>query len=171
MTRKQALARTAAAVVLAGAVAACQGDNTVSPAITSASPTQVRAARTLSNYNLKPDTVVVTFKVLPHKAVSQALAGGHKIYFSAQSICDPETSGYGPTTWETPCAPASKTVMVTARSWVDTAGHPFVEFSPALRFNPDDKRMVWLLMVDKKGAKASDGTIVFCADDGTCIDE
>ena len=31
------------------------------------------------------------------------LAGEHKIYFSARSICDPATSGYGSGTWETPC--------------------------------------------------------------------
>src|SRR3954468_19655240 len=31
--------------------------------------------------------------------------GDNWIYFPARSVCDPVTSGYGPGTWELPCAP------------------------------------------------------------------
>ena len=172
MTRQQALTR-AATVALATVFMACRGDGTlVSPVTNASAPPGVRASiATTTTKKLDTDTLVVTFRVNPRKSASQALAGGHKIYLSANAICDPQTSGYGPDTWETPCALLQKQITITATSWVDTAGHPFVEFSPALRFNPDDDAPVWLLLIDRFGARDPGTRIVYCTDDGSCIDE
>ena len=33
--------------------------------------------------------------------------GNHAVVFPAQSVCDPATSSYGPSTWDDPCTPAA----------------------------------------------------------------
>ena len=162
-----------ATVVASAAIAACQGDRTVSAPLGPGSAPAVRANAWQNTKGLN-DTLVTTFKVQPNRALSQTLAGGHKIYFSKGAICDPATSGYGVDTWETACQRATRSVTITARSWLDSAGHPFVEFSPALRFNPDDERPVWLVLVDKKTAREEGITIGYCTENdnpASCVDE
>lgn len=85
--------------------------------------------------------------------------GNNAVYFPANSICDPATSGYGTGTWDNACAPASAPIAIHAdvrtlngRSWVD--------FSPALRFVPsnDASKWVWMIMYAPGVSTASDLT-------------
>lgn len=83
--------------------------------------------------------------------------GNNAVYFPANSICDPATSGYGMGTWDNACTPATAPIAIHAvvqtlngRSWVD--------FSPALRFVPsnDASKWVWMIMYAPGSATATD---------------
>ena len=98
------------------------------------------------------------------------LPNGHVITFPANSICDLQTSGYGPDTWNQPCTPQTGTVTIWATVSTDAYGHPVVDFTPRMRFNPD-AGAVNLTMKDAYVAE-TDRAIVYCADDGSaCVDE
>jgi hypothetical protein len=64
--------------------------------------------------------------------------GMFTVNFPANSVCNPQTSSYGPGTWDSDCATldAGQSVTVTATYGFTLAGGPVVDFSPALRFNP-----------------------------------
>lgn len=66
-------------------------------------------------------------------------AGLFTVNFPANSVCDPKTSSYGPGTWDSPCNTLSdgQSVTVTATYGFVLGGGPVVDFSPALRFNPN----------------------------------
>jgi hypothetical protein len=73
--------------------------------------------------------------------------GNHAVAFPAKSVCDPETSGYGLTTWNASCTPLRGNVRVHATVHTSARG-TWVDFSPELRFVPsnDPSRWVWLYM-------------------------
>jgi hypothetical protein len=77
--------------------------------------------------------------------------GPHSVYIPKGAICDPETSGYGPDLWDTPCTPLTKPITITAR-WAGKGGHGAVAFEPDLRFAPsiNPSEWVWLTLHDKK---------------------
>lgn len=80
--------------------------------------------------------------------ISRTYAFGENwIYFPARSICDPSTSGYGPTLWDTPCTAARQPITVTVH-FSNKGGHAFARFSPELRFLPADARSVtrWVIL-------------------------
>jgi len=169
MQREKVIIRgaiTGAMTVLMLTAAACGTDSTTAPAATGGTPT-VRASA-----NSGGMTGQTTFTVQPNREAQVSLAGGHIVQFAASSICEPRTSGYGPDTWETPCEIAHGKITVTAYSYVDADGHPFVRFSPDLRFTPDDTKPVWLALMDRSAATAGSFKIVYCPTDGTeCVDE
>src|SRR5215831_3197603 len=64
---------------------------------------------------------VATLTIDPN--VSRTYAFGlNWIYFPAHSICDPATSGYGLTLWDTSCTPISEPIQVTVR-WSSKGGY------------------------------------------------
>jgi hypothetical protein len=100
------------------------------------------------------------FKVIPTYAADMKSAdiivepsggvftlGRHSIWFPANSICDPETSTYGLTEWDKPCAPISEPIRIHAKLR-EQDGRSWVDFSPELRFVPsnDERRWVYLFM-------------------------
>jgi hypothetical protein len=72
--------------------------------------------------------------------------GENFVYFPAHSICDPATSGYGPSYWDQPCTPVTQPVQVTVH-WSSRGGYAFAHFSPELRFVPADSRNVFRWVV------------------------
>ena len=76
-------------------------------------------------------------------------AGDHQVFFPANSICDPATSGYGPDLWDTPCTPLSEPITIHA-TWSSKYGHAFIQFSPNIRFVPtsDPSQYVTITMKD-----------------------
>lgn len=91
------------------------------------------------------DSTAVDFALGPSGGVFHI--GGHAVYFPPQSVCNPATSSYGPTTWDAPCALLPAPIHVHAevrrrdgRSWID--------FTPSLRFVPSShpSRWVWMFM-------------------------
>ena len=68
--------------------------------------------------------------------VSRTYAFGEDwIYFPAHSICDPATSGYGPSYWNLPCTPLNQPMKITVH-WSSRGGYACAHFSPELRFVP-----------------------------------
>jgi hypothetical protein len=73
--------------------------------------------------------------------------GPHAIYFPANTICDPETSSYGPTEWDRPCDTIDEPIEIHVKL-VERDGRSWLDFSPSLRFKPskDENRWVYLFM-------------------------
>jgi hypothetical protein len=72
--------------------------------------------------------------------------GNHVLYFPANSICDPATSGYGEQLWNAPCAPLTTPIVISA-TWTDKMNnHAAVDFQPALRFVPSNDPSGWVLL-------------------------
>ena len=92
-----------------------------------------------------PDSAAVDFTVGPNGGVFYA--GNHAVVFPGQSVCDPATSSYGPSSWDAPCSLLQ--VPITVHAEVRRAnGQTAVDFTPSLRFAPSTNpaRWVWLVM-------------------------
>ena len=62
--------------------------------------------------------------------------GAFRLDYGSNAVCDPSTSGYGPSYWLSPCTTLKSSITITAKvSFVD--GQSTVEFSPDIRFNPN----------------------------------
>lgn len=69
--------------------------------------------------------------------------GPHAIHFPKRAICDPASSTYGPTEWDKPCTVADAPVRIHAELRT-VGGYEWVEFSPALRFVPTRRVVVFM---------------------------
>ena len=112
---------------------------------------------------------VMTFVYDPSQNARFDLPGGHEILFPRRAVCDPATSSYGVTEWDSPCTPLREPITITAQSFKDANGHPYVDFSPALRFVPG--RQVVLSLNDRSAAEDAGSVINWCGPDGQCVDE
>lgn len=116
-----------------------------------------------------------TFTVDPTKTGTFVYTGDHRIVFPAYSICDPATSSYGSAEWDAPCAPLTEPITVVADT-MSVNGHPYIRFSPELRFVPsaDPKRWVMLYMKDRAASDPLVGPslqILWVSRDGSLVDE
>lgn len=159
MTRKL-WRRFGLAAMVAASLTAC-GDQGGSPL----------APRTVNGL-LMADTTVTTFTVGPWGG-RYNLGSTHRIEFPANAICDLATSSYGPGEWDQPCTPTTASVRITAKSWTDAAGHPHVDFQPAMRFSPTLSEGVVLYLKDKKSAYDPSAKILYCGGvlNLSCVDE
>ncbi|HKO15804.1 MAG TPA: hypothetical protein VJU87_06175 [Gemmatimonadaceae bacterium] len=100
--------------------------------------------------------------------------GSHSVYFPANSICDPATSGYGEDLWDAPCSPLQTPITIHA-TWAPKYGHASIDFQPALRFVPssDPSQWVRITMKDYTPLDASYGYPIFWQrpSDGLWVDE
>jgi hypothetical protein len=164
-----ARATTARRALRAGVALAAVGLAACSDAPTGALPGGDRAPRfaTVS----AGDTTYTTFRIDPKDNGTVVIVGGvHKLDVPPGAICDPATSGYGPTLWDAPCTPATAGITFTAKSWSDAAGHPRLEISPDVRFVPG--KVVTMFMKDKNAALDATSNIWYCATGATgCVDE
>jgi hypothetical protein len=130
---------------LVALTAACSDTPTASraPAAAWSAPSLDRAQ--VSTITIDHDTVWARFEYQPKSGGTYQI-GEHGVIFPKRSICDPLTSSYGPTEWDAPCEPARQKIMITAKAWVDSLGHPRVDFSPALRFVPSDNTDNWVVL-------------------------
>lgn len=69
--------------------------------------------------------------------------GNSAVFFPANSICDPETSSYGPSEWDAPCTVATGEVHIHAQI---NKGQQWIDFTPALRFAPSDDPSHWVYL-------------------------
>jgi hypothetical protein len=145
-------------------VAAACSDGVVAPAArpiaapSSAAPAPISLAPqgrpTLTLVGGLADSTAVDFYVGPNGGVFYT--GDHAVVFPALSVCDPATSGYGPSTWDLPCTALQTPLKVHAE--VRRAnGQTLVDFTPSLRFVPSSSpsRWVWLLMYTPKAVGAN----------------
>jgi len=109
------------------------------------------------------------FRYTPSNGASKRI-GDHMVVMPAGSVCDPSTSGYSPTLWDTPCTAVNHSIVITATTFSDAEGHPYITFSPDLRFVPTKE--VYLYLKDGKRSSANELTIGWCPTGSTvCIDE
>ncbi len=169
-------ARAGCALALAAALAACRGE-AVAPSgdALGGDPAYTGRAGIPATTETNGDTTVTTFTLSP-QGRGTVVIGPHKLAIPKGAVCDPATSGYGPGTWDLPCAPTAERLVITAKAWADSAGHPYVEFRPALRFRPtaEGDPAVTLYLRDKRAAAAGAGAyvITYCDDaGGLCVDE
>jgi hypothetical protein len=154
-TAMRRLSKFTAAPLLALGVAMGCRDGVVSPsteplqAPALVAPAPIRLAPvgrpTLDLVGGKGDSASVDFSVSPNGGIFAV--GNNLVVFPSQSICDPATSSYGPTTWDQPCTPLASTLKVHAE--VRSAdGRTWVDFTPSLRFVPSSSpsKWVWLAM-------------------------
>ncbi len=71
------------------------------------------------------------------------VGGLYALQFPANSICDPATSTYGPGTWNDACTTLAdgQSVTITATYGFTASGFT-IDFSPALRFNPNTRVLI-----------------------------
>ena len=99
------------------------------------------------------------------------LPGGHVIKFDRDAICDPITSGYGPSLWDAPCTPVRWPITITAVASVDQYGRTRVDFEPALRFVPTKDGSKVRLQLKDRQVEQDDATLMYCPTLGECYDE
>jgi hypothetical protein len=150
------------ALLVVALTAACAGDATA-PAAKRLAP--VSADRALSGVV----DGVYTFVVNPGEAKALTL-GDSRLTLPANSICS-LTSTYGPSTWDTPCSPATTPITVTAIVRDAATNHPSIEFQPAMRFDP--AKTVQLLIAVTNAETLSNMTqVLYCGPFSTlCQDE
>ena len=160
MRARNRLHRLVATCALGVVLAGCSTD-AVAPAQSGTSRVSLATA-TLVN------STVFTYD--PSVGQSYSLAGGaHRITFPSGAVCDPALSTYGPTEWDKPCAPLVAPIAITATTYTDELGHPYIDFQPALRFVPGAE--VVLYMKDKAASENPTAVIKWCGPDGACVDE
>lgn len=150
--------------------AACAVDDTLRPmAPTGASAAlETTAAVPDGNRQVTSDTSSGYLMVGPQGG--NWVIGEHKINFPANSICDMSQTNYFE--WGKPCTPISGTIRIDVKWWRDAAGHPHVDFAPALRFQPTKRGEVTLYLKDADAARATNPKINYCPGFGLpCVDE
>ncbi len=76
----------------------------------------------------------VTFTLSPNGGQGVKV-GEFTLDYSANAVCVPATSGYGPGYWRLSCETLQEPITITATSWV-ADGRSYTEFSPDIRFSP-----------------------------------
>jgi len=150
-------------VALVSGLAACSNDGAVSPRNQIATPKNVSGNGSLATLTMT-DTVSFSFTVNNDTASSFFLGAGNSVKFPAGSICDPSSS-YGSTEWDNACTPASAPVTVDATAWLDSLGHPRVDFSTHLRFVPSANPANWVTLsfTNLDAAQDPSTDILYCA--------
>jgi hypothetical protein len=180
------LVRRSVALLIAVAAASACSDTTSAPRLIERPAFDVQSLQPLAVRSRGPhdagpglsapslDSNTTTLTIDPN--VSRTYAFGENwIYFPAHSICDPATSGYGPSLWDAPCTPVDNPVTVTVH-WSSKGGYAFAHFSPELRFVPADARSVfhWVVLSlhsQKKLHDLSTYSILYDYGSGTWVDE
>jgi len=152
----------AALCALAMAVAAC-GDASLGPK--NARSSNARGA-SLSRFDGS-----YSFTYDPTKGITTKLSDKlHTISIPAGGICDPASSSYGPGTWDDECDVLTHPITITVNSYSDVDGtHPYLDFSPALRFVPSKTTTITFNM--KKVSISDFSTINYCVTADLCVNE
>jgi hypothetical protein len=153
--------RSSALVVLSAlSLAACE--QSTAPA---AAPVR-KAPPPREQWVVMSDTLVNTFTVPATAGAKYTvdLGYGNTIVFpkGVASICDVQTSSYGPAAWNTACQPETDAVSFTVKLWKDASGQPRVDFQPSVRFVDDDANPVMLYLYTPSGSMAWAQNILYC---------
>jgi hypothetical protein len=151
-----------ALAIAAFAITACQ-DGASSPAAPESSLRPSGPRLTLAT------SAVTTAWLYPTYDNVYVSPEGHRITIPANSICNPLTSGYGPSTWNLPCATATAPILFTIASTTDANGHPRITVLPDVRFSPS--KTVTASFVDAVAAAKFNSFIAYCPTLGGCVDE
>ncbi|HEY4303191.1 MAG TPA: hypothetical protein VGM82_01885 [Gemmatimonadaceae bacterium] len=159
--KKQVLALTLTAMLAAGcsdsAVAPKAASNTTDATINGGG---ANAALT------SVDTLRFAFVIDPSRNVTYNLGAGNTIVFPAHSLCDVNKSSYGDGEWDKPCTPATSTVTINTKAWLDAQGLAHVDFDRHVRFVPTLNPAGWvtLSLYDYGAATLAWMNIEYCKD-------
>jgi hypothetical protein len=115
------------------------------------------------------EVIGVTEFVYDPSAVLVQRLDNHVLVVPAGGVCDPATSSYGPEFWDSDCEPLTHPLTITATTLSDDAGHPYIDFEPALRFVPTMESDLYLY--DGQRDTANVLAIDYCNADAVCVDE
>lgn len=153
------LTKAAFAFVTLGMAAAC-ADTSVAPS------SKAPAFKAPPAFDIVVGTH--TFTVNNAYGVTERV-GDHVVYIPAGAICDPELSTYGPTEWDKECVALRGSITITATMLRDNDNHPYVDFQPALRFDPSQNVLIFLRNgLSQKPTKLD---MQYCNNLGYCVDE
>jgi hypothetical protein len=110
----------------------------------------------------------------PWRTTSFYLGAGNTLIFPAGSVCDMSQTSYGEGQWDKPCVAARSTVHETVTAWLDSHGHPQVDFSPNLRFVPSELPTGWVTLSFSDYQASLDPlfNILYChTPTSQCVDE
>src|SRR5438105_1406436 len=94
--------------------AACSNDS-VAPTRSVAFQKTAASVSRMESVSSDVKTKTATFTISPNGG--RVKAGDFFVDFPANAVCDPTTSGYGPDTWDTPCATLATPITITATYW------------------------------------------------------
>jgi hypothetical protein len=139
-------ARQAVLFAMVASFVACS-DNSVAPRTESANDDGAYVHGGGASMELAP-TQKYTFPMTidPKHNTTWDLGAGNSLRFPRGSLCDPTKSTYGVGEWEKPCTAASKAVTLQVTVWVDSGGHPRVDFEPSVRFMPSLDPSDWVIL-------------------------
>ncbi|MGH7617361.1 MAG: hypothetical protein ACREPM_09055 [Gemmatimonadaceae bacterium] len=110
------------------------------------------------------DTLEFTITIDPNRQTYYDLGSGNSITFPAGSVCDPNKSSYGDGEWDKPCTALRGSLTITVMGWLDSHGHPRVDFSPHVRFVPswDSRQWVKITFSDLQASLDLSFNILYC---------
>ena len=115
-------------------------------------------------------TTVTTAVLYPQYDNVYVSIEGPRMYIPANSICQLGTSGYGPSTWDLPCTPATNPIVFTIKSTVDASGKARIDVMPDVRFSPS--KTVLVDFANAQAATSFSALINYCPTGAlACIDE
>ena len=98
--------------------------------------------------------------------------GSHMVVFPAYTICDPNTSSYGPAYWKTSCNKLTGWIQINATTWTDLNGHPQVDFDQHIRFYPNwSGELPAIYLRDPAASLTSWGRVDYCMTNTSCVNE
>ena len=144
-------------------IAACAGETTSPHAVRSA---PVEATKALVGVV----DGVYTYAIDPN--VSNTLAfGASSLTVPAHAVCKLATTLYGPAYWNDKCDAEQGPVTITAAVRNAQSNNPSIEFSPAMRFSPDQSVQLYL-KVDNAATLSAMSKLLYCGPFSTlCTDE
>ena len=86
--------------------------------------------------------------------------GPHAVSVPDHAVCNPSTSGYGASYWNSSCTTLNTDFVVTVKWWTNAQGYPLVEFSPDIRFAPTKQVMIYLN--EPGAAPKTSSAILYC---------
>ena len=111
------------------------------------------------------------FTVTPQQSSSH-LVGTHMVSFPANTICDPDVSGYGPSTWLNSCPKLKETIRIRATTWIDATGRAQIDFENSIRFFPNSSgQLPAIYLRDPLAAASAMGRIDYCVASNSCVNE
>lgn len=167
LTIRKTLTAITTAALFASATA-CSDSSLTAPSVERNANVAMDAYST--SMSAGPDTIVTTFVVgMSGSNGTVQLGNDAKILFpyGAKSICDLAKSSYGPGTWNSACSASTKSVTITAKTWINAQGNTEVDFQPAMRFVPGLSKLVTLSLKNV----APNARIDFRNVDGTLVNE
>ena len=134
-------------------IAACAGEST-SPSTNRSAP--LEASKALVGVV----DGVYAFSIDP--SVENTLAFGEsRLTLPDHSICALATTPYGPAYWDQSCVAEQGRVTITAVIRNALTNQPCIEFSPAMRFNPD-RNVRLFLQVDNAATLSAMSKMLYC---------